>query len=526
MNKNNFLHSISVLLKKDILVTIGGMIHKKRKGRFVTSAASMAVMCIFIVGIFVFNSVMQTVAYATSGMPHYGVLMNCVTSMMVGLLFAFTRLSSSQTTNDAQLLLALPLSKNAVVLSKTISYYLYDLFPMFVLVVPSLVTHVVLLDASIAVLFRGLVFVVALPFLFVAITCFLTAMLSYFSGKFRSTDKVVTVLTMLVILGYMGMVMGSSSMSTDTGAMPTNIIVESAPFKIISSFIFEGNWLSLLYILIICFVPFLLSIKVYAKGFGKSKTYFKSKDRTLSFSSVNIKKTLFIKERKRYLNSMIYVMNTAIGLLIMTAFIIMVVLEVGPFALLFNEPLILEYRAIIFTVMICFFSCMTCTTCSSISIEGKQIWIIKSLPINYRQLFMAKIKVNLMVTLPFILLNSVIIIISSGYYTNPINCFYLIALPVTCTFLNSLSGLLINLINPKMDWDNEVAVIKQSMAVILSMLVGMAIVAIPVAIYLLLAMSVMSILVYYTIVCVVYIALAYLVWVIIKKKGPSIIMEL
>ena len=91
-------------------------------------------------------------------------------------------------------------------------------------------------------------------------------------------------------------------------------------------------------------------------------------------------KSLFKKELKRYFASNVYVMNTVFGMLIL---VIMVI------ALPFIDPnTIVEGIDVagavedIIPVIITFCISTSCTTMASISIEGQNLWITKSLPVS------------------------------------------------------------------------------------------------------------------------------------------------
>ena len=61
----------------------------------------------------------------------------------------------------------------------------------------------------------------------------------------------------------------------------------------------------------------------------------------------------------------------------------------------------------------------------------------------------------------------------------------LVIFGVTTLFflINDVSGLIFNLLFPKLNWDNEVQVVKQSLSVLVSMLFNVVIALIPVGLY-------------------------------------------
>ena len=110
---------------------------------------------------------------------------------------------------------------------------------------------------------------------------------------------------------------------------------------------------------------------------------------------------------------------------------------------------------------------------SSISIEGSNFWMIKVFPINYKRLVQAKLLVSVSVLGVFSLISSLIIIVAT--WPNVYNIILLIFIPLLYVIVSSMIGLLINIFFYKLKWKNEQECVKNSMAVVLSMLIDWAI---------------------------------------------------
>jgi len=126
---------------------------------------------------------------------------------------------------------------------------------------------------------------------------------------------------------------------------------------------------------------------------------------------------------------------------------------------------------------------MAYITACSISLEGNNLWLLKSIPISANDIFNAKAKVNLSVTIPFILLCSVIF-----KFTLDMNIYQFLSsiiMPASVSFMFSYLGIAINLKFPKFDWTNEVAVIKQGLSSMLYLIAVGAAIFIFIAVYVL-----------------------------------------
>lgn len=120
---------------------------------------------------------------------------------------------------------------------------------------------------------------------------------------------------------------------------------------------------------------------------------------------------------------------------------------------------------------IVFFGQMTCTTSSSISLEGKSLWIMKSLPITIKQIFWSKILLNVVVIMIPSSISLLMLGLTFGF--NPL--YYLTGLLfiIASALGVSMFGLLMNLFFPKLEYENEQEVIKQSLAAFLGVMIPM-----------------------------------------------------
>ena len=186
-------------------------------------------------------------------------------------------------------------------------------------------------------------------------------------------------------------------------------------------------------------------------------------------------KALFSKELKRYFSSPIYVLNTGIGIILLT---------IGAIALFFVdlEKVAGSSQAVGMLsqggpLFISFCIVTSCTTMASISIEGRNLWIAKSLPVPAGTIFASKLLVNLVVLAPA-LINAVLIAFAMklGYAEGLI----LFLVTIIISLFVSLLGLVVNLKFPNFTWTSETVVVKQSAATLLTIFSGFAIVGLQV----------------------------------------------
>jgi ABC-2 type transport system permease protein len=132
---------------------------------------------------------------------------------------------------------------------------------------------------------------------------------------------------------------------------------------------------------------------------------------------------------------------------------------------------------VILAGILCLFPSMTSTTASSVSLEGKQLWILKAHPVRTQDIFWSKYMLNILLMTPALIVS--VIIIGIRLQMPILDVLGFIVLVSILSVLISIVGLIINLSFPRFDWDSETSVVKQSMSVVLSMLVGFVLACIP-----------------------------------------------
>lgn len=101
----------------------------------------------------------------------------------------------------------------------------------------------------------------------------------------------------------------------------------------------------------------------------------------------------------------------------------------------------------------------------------------KKRPVPTKTILLSKIVVNLTITVPIVIVSSVLLMISLG--TGWMESLLLLIIPVLYACLTAMVGVIVNLKLPKLEWTNEVSVIKQSASVLVAMIIGFISLLIP-----------------------------------------------
>ena len=183
---------------------------------------------------------------------------------------------------------------------------------------------------------------------------------------------------------------------------------------------------------------------------------------------------LYKKEFARFLGTPIYLFNTGIGF--------MMLIGAGVYAV-FARRSILAFAAQVGGIQpllpigllaVAFVLGISNITCVSISLEGKQLWVLKEAPVPAGRLFRAKVAMSLTVAWPSTLVGLGCIAFAVQLPLGQAAA--ALALCLAFSLLVAVGGLCINLLLPKLDGVNDTLVVKQSASAFCGIFGGMGLV--------------------------------------------------
>lgn len=392
---------------------------------------------------------------------------------------------------DYSFLLSLPIKKSTIIASKIFILYFANLIFLLFFMLPAYVAYVLNTSPSLYFHFYFFISVIFIPLVPTVIGGIIGSIFTAIAARFKYKNLG----NILINLGFVFVIYYFSFKSQNMNALDLAMLSESLvnklnsiyPLSQIYSEIIQNN--SIIHLLLFIgislgiFELFEFIIEKYFDNINSklnavtiNKVY---KDQLIKTSSPLM--SLYKKELKRYVSSSIYVLNTAIGsLLLIVAIILLFVVGGEKLDAILDVPNISQIFMTKGPLMFGVFASLSCTTQSSISMEGKNLWILKSLPVEIIKIFIAKIMVNLTIIIPTILISAVVLTI--GLHLSFLNFLVLLFTPIVFAIFIAGLGLIINLYFPIFDWANEIKVVKQSMASFLTLALGMATSIIPLVI--------------------------------------------
>ncbi|HKM34211.1 MAG TPA: hypothetical protein VJY54_05655 [Lachnospiraceae bacterium] len=187
---------------------------------------------------------------------------------------------------------------------------------------------------------------------------------------------------------------------------------------------------------------------------------------------------VFHKEWKRFLSSNIYLMNMGCGIIMVVLLCIALVflpqdkimeaLQSSDMSITFSLSEIISSLA---PFLIAGLLGMSCSSCCSLSLEGKSIEMLKSLPIEPATLYKGKILMNLTLLLPVSLICS--LALSIRYGNSALQVLMLFIVPLVFSFFTAVWGMFANIHFPNYSWENETIAVKQSAAAFFGLFGGL-----------------------------------------------------
>lgn len=461
---------------------------KKKKVRFYGMAAVWAVLIAFFLCYVVGMAIVLVKLNLARLIP---AILFAVSSVIV---FIFTFLKTGNTIFQQKAFeqqITLPVSKTAIIVSRILTIYVTNLVFTSMVMIAGSVVYGCLMQPALSFYVYGVLSTVLLPLLPITLATILGVIITAISARMKHKSLVETVLTLafaVLILG--GSLLLSNSGQTEIQGMIQNLaeIMEQQignmypPALWVGKAMVFGNFLDFMLFALVSlgtFAVFLAVLQKYflgictALGTNSGKKSF----RLAELSTNSIRTALWKKEIKRYFASTVYVTNTMIGY-VMMVLISAVFLAVGieGISIVMGAESMgptLDLEAIIrklFPFLLTLMPVMMPMTASSISMEGKQWWIVQSLPVSRKDIVLGKVLANITVAAPFYLTAEVLAFLA--FRPNLQAGLWLWLIPAAYILFSAVAGIVINLHFPVFDWENETRVVKQSTSTFLVMLVG------------------------------------------------------
>ena len=422
--------------------------------------------------------VANTLYSATSGyglgwmLVAMGIFMVSFLTLVTGMFSVNTVLFESR---DLDQLFSYPITPMQILFSKLFALVAESWLIGIVFYLPMLAVYCYNVQPNAPFYIYAVLGFVCLPFIPVCLFIVIAFFMNIITNGKRAKNTINAILTFGLILGFYFAIQGITSGSNATGTNISGLFDQLKsfypPLGYLTSGIVNENISDLLIGLLWNTVPFAALCVALSFGYQslwtRSRATYKARRRKFSFGVQSPFSTLMRKEFSRYFSSVMYIMNSSIGMILMTMFTVMA--GSGGEKMQMLESYFPPDMKILFILLVFGFTLViTNTAAPSISLEGKNFWILKSLPVDEGKILLAKLCVHLTVTIPLLLINCVLAAFT--LQLRIADCAVLFVICALFAVLSGLTGLIFNLYFHRFDFYNDTQVVKNSASVLLTLL--------------------------------------------------------
>jgi ABC-2 type transport system permease protein len=371
----------------------------------------------------------------------------------------------------------MPIKPEHIVLSRVFTLLIYNYLECALVMAPCIVCYAVLGGSPLGVI-GGIIVLLLLPLLALTLSSAFGYLVAILSKKFKRNTLFTTVISLAFIVLYFVfyswlMESGAEDMTPEAmealasklgavgaiGSVATLHPIYTPVFVLISAGIALG--------------AYIIISRSYVSIITSSGKVKKNKYRAERLEKRSAVYAFTKKELSRFFSSSTYILNSSMGM-IFAVMLSVVALFNGGELIVLAEMLSLEgidgFGALyaLGATLLSLLGSMTYISASSVSLEGKSLWIPRTMPISGREVLLSKTLAHIIISAIPTLVSSVLFIIALGVAPEYM-AFYILS-PLLTSALSAVFGAVINTAFPKFEFKNEAEPIKQSLSTFLVMM--------------------------------------------------------
>ena len=390
----------------------------------------------------------------------------------------FTAKSQLFEAKDNELLLSMPVPPGMILLSRMAALLAMNFVFELVAALPVFVAWLQYGGASGSGILAFVLIVLALPLFSLAVSCLFAWLISLITSRMRNTTAITTALSVAFMLLYFLFCFRMNRYVTQlaaNGAAIAGALGSAAPLVWLGRAAADGSLADLGLTLLWTLLPFALAYVLLNRSFirivttrrGQVKVQYEKK--AMRTSSQNA--ALYRRELARLTSSSGYMLNAGLGLVFELVLAALAIVKRQELLAALTAILALREAAAPILLLACMMvSGMVFFTASSVSLEGKYYWIVRSMPVKSEKILQAKLNLsNSLSAGPALLM---MLAAALALQLPAAETVLLLACQLLFVLLTANVGLVEDLRHCNLDWINETQAAKQGAGVLLSMLLN------------------------------------------------------
>jgi len=471
---------LKALYRKQFAELIAMFFKNRRTGRMRSKASGMIFLAVLAASCIGMGAVFYTLAKGmllgiSEEMSFLYYFVMGLIAVAIGLLGSiFNAYSTVYNAKDNELLLSMPIPPRHIVFVRITSLIVLTMLFEAVVLVPAFIARVVLKPVTPLVVVNHLLLFLFVTLFVVALTLVLAFVIAAIGRKVKRKSLVTVVTSVAFIVLYYYCYFKAQSVLSSLMTMtevPSSIKNGLFLFYYMGRAA-EGDTVGMAVFAAVATAAFALAyvaITLLFRRFSVERSTKALKSKSGNVRSTKPSAALFKREWKRFISIPVYILNCSLGTLVMLVVGVFVYIKADMVSMiLYAMGQVFSHTngAIPSAAILFMIASMNDLTAPSVSLEGRSMWLIRSLPVTPTDVFKAKIELHLALTiLPGLFAASAFV-----YAFRPdVMSAILLFLSVPAFVLLSASfGLMMNLLKPFMDWKNETIAVKTSVSVLVS----------------------------------------------------------
>ena len=478
---------LKVLLKKQLTEIFRGFFFDQKKGQARSKSATVVLIIAYTVlmlglmgGMFTMMSLSLCEPLVAMQMDWLYFTVAGTIALVLGVFGSvFNTYAGLYLGKDNDLLLSMPIPVRYILIARLLGVYLMGLLFSAVVMIPAGIVYMVTAPLSFGTVCGPVLLLLLISLLALVLSCVLGWGVAKVSIKLKNKSY-ITVIAALIFMAlyyviYFNAIQLIEDLVANAQAIGGNIKAYAYPLYFLAR-TGTGDWLPALVstaaVGLLCVLTYLLLsrsfFKIAAMAGVVSKIKYKEKAAAIRKPAT----ALLCREFKRFTSSPNYMLNCGLGVLLLPVLAVALLIKGGAIAEALKNtfgdlPSVITPLA---CAVICMAGATTDTAAPSVSLEGKHIWIVHSMPVDPWLVLRAKLLVQLLLTMPLTLLVSVCaaVVLAPGLP----DVILLLLMPQIGVLTLAVFGLFVGLRHAGLNWTNEVYPIKQSFGVFVALFGG------------------------------------------------------
>ncbi len=483
---------IKNLIKLRLRAVFGAMSGKDKNGAYKKPTAGKIVLFSILYGYlfiaFSFASVAISMGigslFVIGGESEiYFAMINAISFSLLFILSIFETKSELFDCKDNDLLLSMPIPSGSIVIARILVVLIYNFIAEAILIIPASIIYLILSGGELAGFFGSLITGFCIPFAATALAAAVGYLVAMISKKMKNKTFVTLFISLVFLALYFYAYTTFLSVDGDGMEVDVSLIAEKLSFlRPIGAASMLSPIPLIVFVAICAGVSYaayrIISyhyISIVTQDHSLKRTEYKAERMKHASPLIAITK----KELSKIVSSATYMLNGALGVVFEVAIAVLVIFKSSDINLTISQ-LISELGfsgsldGLILAVISAGSVLLSSTimlSAASVSLEGKNLWVMRSMPVSGKTVLTAKALTHIIVSVPPAVI--AVCVISAVMSLTPLYTLLAVLVAVSANVLCALFGVILNTAFPKFVFENEAQPIKQSLSTFLVMLVMM-----------------------------------------------------